>query len=243
MKMKAAWLSITSPIRKGRQIMTESTTGETNHSRPFEERVFARFDVMETRFEALDRRFEVVDKRLESMDGRLETLEQRKYDTKPIWEEALQTIRDTNERMDAGFKELRNEIGVTDLRVGSLDTKVDTLDHKVESLDTKVESINTKVESLDTKVESINTKVESLDTKVESLDTKVESLDTKVESIDTKVESIDTKVDTLKDELQNGLHGVERKIDVLNKTILELRADQRYVDSRLQKIETQAKPS
>lgn len=40
-------------------------------------------------------------------------------------------------------------------------------------------------------------------------------------------------------DMEAGLHGVERKIDVPNRNILDLRADQRYVDIRLEKLESQ----
>ena len=49
--------------------MSEETTRELPDRVSFEQRVFARFD---------------------SIDERLERLESRSYDTKPIWEQALQ---------------------------------------------------------------------------------------------------------------------------------------------------------
>ena len=111
--------------------MSEENTGETKDSRSFEERVFLRFDAMDSRFEVIDRRFDEVDKRfdrveirldsveskLTSLDGRVEQLETKQYDTKPIWEQALVAITDTNvriddtnNRMEQGFAEIRTEM-------------------------------------------------------------------------------------------------------------------------------------
>lgn len=56
----------------------EHQTQETENSRTFEERVFARFDAL--------------DARLSGMDERLQSLEAKQYDTKPIWERALAEI-------------------------------------------------------------------------------------------------------------------------------------------------------
>src|SRR6266436_7167494 len=87
-------------LKERKAVMTEERTSETNGSRSFEERVFARFDGMDDRFE----RIEV----------RIEKLEMRQYDTKPIWEQALAAIAETNRVMAAGFEALRAEIKVSE---------------------------------------------------------------------------------------------------------------------------------
>jgi hypothetical protein len=56
-----------------------------NGSRPFEERVFARFDA--------------VDSGLKDLDARMQKLEARNYDTKPIWEQALKEIVETRREL------------------------------------------------------------------------------------------------------------------------------------------------
>jgi chromosome segregation ATPase len=65
----------------------------------------------------------------------------------------------------------------------------------------------------------------------------------RLDAMDQKFTAIDERFNFLDMNLDHNFRGVERKIDVLNRNILELRADQRYVDSRLEKIESQAKPS
>ena len=103
--------------------VADKNTDELNGKRSFEERVFARFDAVDTRLDSVDARFDSVDARLDSVDARLdsvdarfdsvnqrfdvvdssigsldlrlEKLEVRAYDTKPIWEQALKEIVDT----------------------------------------------------------------------------------------------------------------------------------------------------
>ena len=176
--------------------MSEDRTAETNESRSFQERVFARFDT-------IDNRFERVEGRLSSVDIRIGKLEDRQYDTKPIWEQALAAIAETNTVMVAGFDEFRR----------------------------RFESVNARLDSMETRFDSMETRFDSMESRFDSTETKFESLGDKVEA----------GSKTLHTSLENGLRGVERKIDVLNKNILELQADQRYVDSRLEKIES--KPS
>ena len=78
--------------------MSENKTAETTDTRSFEERVFARFDALDTR--------------LNGMDTRLQELEKRSYDTKPIWEQALKEIMELRTEMRAGFRNVERQIGV-----------------------------------------------------------------------------------------------------------------------------------
>ncbi len=90
-----------------------------------------------------------------------------------------------------------------------------------------------------------------LDERFNDVDARLEKLEAK--QYDTKpiweralAEIAETRssIEKLRTDIEAGLQGVERKIDVLNRNILDLRADQRYVDSRLEKLESQqVKPS
>lgn len=71
-------------------------TQETPDSRSFEERVFARFDALDARFNG--------------MDERLQALEAKRYDTKPIWERALNEIAETRKEMHANFRKLERQL-------------------------------------------------------------------------------------------------------------------------------------
>lgn len=162
--------------------MSEDKTKETNASRSFEERVLMHFDAIEARFDAIDSRFDAMDRRFDGVEGRLdkvetrldgvesglsslnvrvEKLEMKQYDTRPIWEQAMAAIAETNTRMDQGFEQLRSEMK--------------------------------------------------------------------------------SEFATLRKEIDHSLHGVERKIDALNHNILQVQADQRYNDRRMQEIEEQVK--
>ena len=108
--------------------MSEDPTLDLPDNRSFEERVFARFDAMESRFhvmesrfdamesrfdtmesrfdtmearfDTMEARFDAVDARLAGLDTRVQVLEARAYDTKPIWERALAEILNVKERVE-----------------------------------------------------------------------------------------------------------------------------------------------
>ncbi len=96
--------------------MSEETTDNMNGSRSFEERVFARFDVL--------------DSNMGGLDARLQTLEARAYDTKPIWEQALKEILETRrelskrlDRIEAIVHETRADLRDAEDRIDKLEPK------------------------------------------------------------------------------------------------------------------------
>ena len=87
-----------------------------NVKRPFEERVFARFDAL--------------DSGLRDMDSRLQNMEIRAYDTKPIWEQALKEIIETRrelskrlDRIDAIAHETRADLRDAEDRIDKIEPK------------------------------------------------------------------------------------------------------------------------
>jgi chromosome segregation ATPase len=85
-------------------VMSDNPTRETPDSRSFEERVFARFDALDSRMDrfesrieakvdALDARMASLEAKVDRLDGRLTALEDkvdsRLRETRPIWEGVL----------------------------------------------------------------------------------------------------------------------------------------------------------
>ena len=96
--------------------MSEQTTDPLKEKRPFEERVFARFDAVDSGIRNLDLRIQNLEVNAQDTNSRLEKLEIRAFDTKPIWERALREIVDTRrelskrlDRIEAVVYETRSE--------------------------------------------------------------------------------------------------------------------------------------
>ena len=71
------------------QVVSDLTTDPMNGKRPFEERVFARFDAVDSAVRNLDSRLQTLGVRADDTNSRLQKLEIRASGTKPIWELAL----------------------------------------------------------------------------------------------------------------------------------------------------------
>jgi SMC interacting uncharacterized protein involved in chromosome segregation len=198
--------------------MTENVTEETNGSRSFEERVFARFD-------AVDERFNRVEGRLGAVEISIGKLEARQYDTKPIWEQALAAITETNRTMREGFDLLRNEFR-TEIR-SEIEGLRGELRNDLAGLRTEM---NAEIGGLSNEIGGLRTEMNA---EIGRLSNEIGGLRAEMK----------LGFAGIRQEMERSLHGVERKIDVLNHNILDLQAEQRYVDSRLQEVESQTKPT
>lgn len=118
--------------------MADENTDEMNGKRPFEDRVFARFDAVDARlnrvdarFDAVEVRFDVVDSSIRNLDSRLQKLEIHAYDTKPIWEQALKEIVETRrelsrrlDRIEAVTYETRSDLRDAEDRLDKIEPKL-----------------------------------------------------------------------------------------------------------------------
>jgi len=100
-------------------VVSDQNTDEMNGKRPFEERIFARFD-------AVDSRFDAVDSAIRGLDSRVQKLEIRAYDTKPIWEQALKEILETKREIAETRRELSKRLDRIDAI--ALETRADLRD-------------------------------------------------------------------------------------------------------------------
>jgi chromosome segregation ATPase len=105
-------------IAAGVLLMSEETTQHipTGGGQSFEERVFARFDAL--------------DSSMRGLDARLQKLEARADDTKPIWEQALKEIVETRrelskrlDRIEAVAHETRADLRDAEDRIGKLESE------------------------------------------------------------------------------------------------------------------------
>ena len=123
-----SWLNYLKEIWNSQiiSVVSDQNTDEMNGKRPFEERIFARFDAVDSRFDAVDSRFDAVDSALRGLDSRVQKLEIRAYDTKPIWEQALKEIIETKREIAETRRELSKRLDRIDAM--ALETRADLRD-------------------------------------------------------------------------------------------------------------------
>ena len=94
-----------------------------------------------------------------------------------------------------------------------------------------------KIASLDTRVASLESKIASLETRVGALEAKVEALDDKVENRLKETRPLWEVVIARLDGLQEDVHKGFRKMSVFADDVVQVRADQRHLEDRLDKLE------
>jgi chromosome segregation ATPase len=125
-------------------IVGSQNTDAMNGKRPFEERVFARFDAVDSAIRDLDSRLQTLGVRTDDTNSRLHNLEIRAddtnsrlynleiraYDTKPIWEQAIREIVETRrelskrlDRIDAIALETRADLRDAEDRLDKIERK------------------------------------------------------------------------------------------------------------------------
>ena len=195
--------------------MSEDKTKNMNDSRSFEERVFARFDAVDERFQRIEGNLEI----------RIRKLEARQYDTKPIWEQVLVALAEINTRLD------------------KMDARFDSIDARLDKMDYRFDGIDARLDKMDARFDGIDARLDKMDARLDGIDARLDKMDVRFDGIDAHLDKVDACFDKQDTVLDNGFRSVERKMDVLNKYFLETRADQRYLDDRLEKLESQSKPS
>ena len=127
--------------------MSEENTQNLPDTRSFEERVFARFDALDSRMERMEARMDRIETRLDDLTNRVERLEaeseRRAVETKPIWERALAEIVALGQKVD----DLSQKVDALDARVAALEVKVDALQEEVAVISRKVNVIESRTET------------------------------------------------------------------------------------------------
>ncbi|HEY9504152.1 MAG TPA: hypothetical protein VIR01_21105 [Pyrinomonadaceae bacterium] len=153
---------------------------------------------------------------------------------------AINGSRSFEERVFARFDAVDRRFDAIEIRIERLEMK---------QLDTKPiwERALVAIEETNAAMRSgfaiVGHAIDQINARLDSMDKRFDGVDAGFEAIDKRFDGIDARFETLSTELNDGLRGVERKIEVLNQYLLEFRADQLYVDKRLQKIESGSKLS
>ena len=133
--------------------------------------------------------------------------------------------------------------------------RFDSMDERFDRLETRLTSIESRVDKLEAKQydtkpiwEKALAAIEETNREMRAgFDTLRGEIAASANGLRAEIVAVSTKMDSgfqqLRTEFDFALRGVERKIDVLNQNMLDMKAEQRYFDSRIEKLETPPKPS
>lgn len=111
-----------------------------------------------------------------------------------------------------------------------------------------------RLDSIDGRLDGIDTRLDGLDTRLTSLEEKVdrrlqetrpiwEQVLVRLDAVEAGLSETRSEMrqgfDKLRIDMEDSLRKVERKIEILNDNFLDIRADQRNMDRRLVKLESE----
>jgi predicted nucleic acid-binding Zn-ribbon protein len=114
------------------------------------------------------------------------------------------------------------------------------------SINSQLNDVRTRLERLeardhDTKPIWENALKEIADTRAEMREG-FEQVDAKLEQVYARIDKVQAAVDEARAETVTGLRKVAKQIDVMNRSILEVQAELRFMDDRVTKLEPQTAP-
>ena len=97
----------------------------------------------------------------------------------------------------------------------------------------RFDSIDARLDSIDSRFDPVNARLDSVEARLQALESQAER-----RAIETKPIWERALAEIM--EVKRGLENVERKIDVLSRDIVQVRADQVRVDDRLTSLESES---
>ena len=118
--------------------------------------------------------------------------------------------------------------------------RFDALERRV---DARFNAVDSRLDGLDVRVQALEAK--ALDTKpiweralAEIFEVKAEIVEVRAEIVEMKAEIVEVKAGTF--EVKAGVEDLNRKFDVLTMDVMQVRADQRRVNKRMDELELRA---
>lgn len=108
---------------------------------------------------------------------------------------------------------------------------------RLDKIDDRLDKVEVRLNTIESRLDNMESRLEHLEAR--AYDTKPiwENALKEIVELNGRFVELNGKVDNLRGDLDSGLRRVERKIDILNQNILEVRADSRELQERVEKLE------
>ena len=114
--------------------------------------------------------------------------------------------------------------------------RFDAMEARSISMETRFDGLNARFDDIETRFDAMETRFDGVETRLDSLDVRLQVLEAK--ALDTKPIWERALVEIL--EVRKGVEDINRKLDVLNQDVLQVRADQRRVEKRMDELTSRA---
>jgi DNA repair exonuclease SbcCD ATPase subunit len=123
-------------------------------------------------------------------------------------------------------------------RSSAVETRFDSMNARFDAMETRFDAMEARFDAMEARFEK---RFSAIDKRFDGVDARLDSLDVRVQALEAR--ALDTKpiweralAEIL--EVKKGVEDVNRKLDVLTLDVLQVRADQRRVERRMDDLET-----
>ena len=146
----------------------------------------------------------------------------------------LPNHRSFEERVFARFDALDARFDATDGRFGA---RFDAIDARFDAIDARFERVDARFADLEVRLDRMDVRFDGIDRRLDGLDGRVQALEAR--ALDTRPIWERALAEILL--VRNGVENLNRKVDVLTLDMMQLRADQRRVEKRMNDLESPVK--
>lgn len=112
---------------------------------------------------------------------------------------------------------------------------------RFDAMDARFSAVHARFDVIEKRFDAVDARFDAVDRRFDAVDARLDGLDGRVQALEAK--ALDTKpiweralAEIL--EVKKGVEDLNRKIDLLNQDVLQVRADQRRVEKRMDDLET-----
>jgi chromosome segregation ATPase len=100
------------------------------------------------------------------------------------------------------------------------------------------ERVFARFDAMDARFDAVDARLDTFDRRFDAVEARLQALETQAERRALETKPIWERALSEILEIKRSVSNVERKIDVLSRDIIQVRADQAHVESRLEKLES-----
>jgi predicted nucleic acid-binding Zn-ribbon protein len=128
-------------------------------------------------------------------------------------------------------------------------SRFDQVINAIQQVDTRVQSLESGFQALDEKVEqrlhdtrpiweAVQTRLDEMQTRLDEMKARLDEINIRLDGIETRLKSVESEVAQLRADTSTGFRAVDRKIGILSKNMIDMTADIRELQDRIEKIES-----
>lgn len=120
--------------------------------------------------------------------------------------------------------------------LSSMNERLIALEDKV---DRRLQETRPIWEQVLSRMEAFETRMEAFETRMGAFEARMGAFETRMETFEARLDSFEARLENLETEMRSGFRKLERQIGLLAEDVITVRADQRDLERRMDKLESE----